>query len=182
MNEFVMFVGPMFGGKTSKLLSAIDRYRHQGKDICVFKPMVDERYSKNEIVTHWGGRSLANRVSSGDELYSQVPNEPCVIAVDEAFMVPGVGNILKELFLKGNTILVSSLQLSSDGEPYEEIQIMMPYATKIEVCPAVCTQCDRDAHYTMKVGGRSDHRIEIGGLGMYQPRCFNHFIDEVIGS
>ena len=51
MNEFVMFVGPMFGGKTTKLLSAIDRYKHQGRDIYVYKPIVDERYSKEEIVT-----------------------------------------------------------------------------------------------------------------------------------
>ena len=55
-NEFVMFVGPMFGGKTTKLLSALDRYKYQGREIHAFKPDVDERYSKEEIVTHWGGK------------------------------------------------------------------------------------------------------------------------------
>ena len=41
-NEFVMFVGPMFGGKTTKLLSAIDRYKYQGRKILAFKPNVDD--------------------------------------------------------------------------------------------------------------------------------------------
>ena len=182
-NEFVMFVGPMFGGKTTKLLSAIDRYRYQGRDIHVFKPIVDERYSKEEIVTHWGTKIPATRITSPvdsthpvfEPFYNLEGKESCVIAIDEAFMLEGIGDVLVRLFQRGHTILVSSLQLSSDFTPYEELQIMMPYATKIEVCPAVCSTCGADAHYTKKVGGRSDHAIEVGGAEMYQPRCFKHF-------
>jgi thymidine kinase len=178
-NDFIMFVGPMFGGKTTKLLSAIDRYKYQGRKIFAFKPKVDERYSKEEIVTHWGHKLDASRISSGQAISAKVTElygtAPCVVAVDEAFMIPGSGTHLVDLFKHGHTILVSSLQLSSDFTPYEEMQIMMPFATKIEVCPAVCNQCGADAHYTQKIGGRSDHQIEVGGAEMYQPRCFLHF-------
>jgi len=179
-NEFVMFMGPMFGGKTTKLLSAIDRYKYQGRDIHVFKPVVDERYSKEEVVTHWGAKIPATRINSEnmhDSFQSlfQAENKT-VIAVDEAFMIDGIGEMLVDLFKRGHTVLVSSLQLSSDFTPYKEIQIMMPYATKVEVCPAVCSTCGSDAHYTKKVGGRSDHQIEVGGSEMYQPKCFLHFL------
>lgn len=178
-NEFVMFVGPMFGGKTTKLLSAIDRYKYQGKDIHVFKPIVDERYSKEEVVTHWGAKIPATRINSENMHDSFQPifhsDQKVVVAVDEAFMIEGVGKVLVDLFQRGHTILVSSLQLSSDFTPYKEIQAMMPYATKVEVCPAVCSTCGADAHYTKKIGGRIDHQIEVGGTEMYQPRCFSHF-------
>ena len=179
-NEFVMFVGPMFGGKTTKLLSAIDRYKYQGRKILAFKPDVDERYSKEEIVTHWGHKLDAARISSGVAISRKVTESfgyvgGCVVAVDEAFMIPGCGDHLVSLFRKGHTILVSSLQLSSDFTSYEELQKMMPFATKIEVCPAVCSTCGADAHYTQKIGGRSDHKIEVGGAEMYQPKCFLHF-------
>ena len=180
-NEFIMFVGPMFGGKTTKLLSAIDRYRYQGREIHVFKPIVDERYSKEEVVTHWGAKVPATRITSPvnschpalEPFYHL--RESCVLAVDEAFMLEGVGKVLVDLFRKGHTVLVSSLQLSSDFTPYKEIQDMLPYATKVEVCPAVCSTCGADAHYTKKVGGRSDHAIEVGGAEMYQPRCWEEF-------
>ena len=99
-NEFVMFVGPMFGGKTTKLLSAIDRYKYQGRDIHVFKPIVDERYSKEEVVTHWGAKIPANRIASPVssvhpffEPFYHIENK-CVIAVDEAFMLEGIGKVL----------------------------------------------------------------------------------------
>ena len=184
-NEFVVFVGPMFGGKTTKLLSAIDRYKYQGRDIHVFKPMVDERYSTSDVVTHWGAKIPATRINSesmNDALqpffYRASGKDRVVIAVDEAFMIDGIGDILVRLFKCGHTILVSSLQLSSDFTPYNELAAILPYATKVEVCPAVCSVCGADAHYTEKIGGRSDHGIEVGGAEMYQPRCFNHFLRE----
>jgi len=179
-NEFIMFVGPMFGGKTTKLLSAIDRYKYQHREILVFKPRVDERYSKEEIVSHWGHKLNAIRIDSGkniDNMLLRKEYPDTVIAVDEAFMIPGIADALIALFQEGYTILVSSLQLSSDATPCMEIMHMMPWATKIEVCPAVCPITGEDAYYTKKIGGRSDHQIEIGGSEMYQPRTHSEFFE-----
>ena len=50
---------------------------------------------------------------------------------------------------------------------------MLPWATKVEVCPAVCTICGADAFYTYKKGG-SDDDVEIGGKELYEPRCAIH--------
>lgn len=180
-NEFIVFVGPMFGGKTTKLLSAVDRYHYQKRSIFAFKPRIDQRYEKEKITTHWGGKLEAQLVHNADDIWQffQVndiapPDHP-VIAVDEAFMLSGAGSVLPELFKWGATVIASTLQLSSDGTPFPEVSGFMPYATKVEVCPAVCTICGADAHYTEKVGGRPDHGIEVGGAEMYQPRCFEHF-------
>ena len=180
-HEFVVFVGPMFGGKTTKLLSAVDRYHYQKRDIFAFKPRIDQRYAKEKIVTHWGGELKAHLVSDANEILSFLSDadvdfsQQPVIAVDEAFMLKGAGFILPALFKKGATVIASKLQISSDGTAYPEVTGFMPYATKVEVCPAVCTICGNDAHYTEKVGGRVDHGIEVGGAEMYQPRCFKHF-------
>ena len=90
-------------------------------------------------------------------------------------MIEGVGEVLVDLFRQGHTILVSSLQISSDWTAYKELAYMFPYATKIEVCPAVCAVCNADAYYTKKIGGRSDHAIEVGGADIYSPVCLAHF-------
>ena len=180
-NEFIIFVGPMFGGKTTKLLSAVDRYKYQKRDIFAFKPQVDQRYAKEKIVTHWGGKLRADLVSDATEILESLAlngiglqGQP-VIAVDEAFMLKDAGTVLPKLFKDGATVIASTLQISSDGTAYPEVAGFMPYATKVEVCPAVCTICGADAHYTEKIGGRVDHGIEVGGAEMYQPRCFEHF-------
>jgi thymidine kinase len=143
--------------------------------------MVDQRYAKEKIVTHWGGKLKAHLIFDANGIWEFLvsvgtsPRDRPVIAVDEAFMLKDAGIVLPELFKQGATIIASTLQISSDGTAYPEVTGFMPYATKVEVCPAVCTICGGDAHYTEKVGGRSDHGIEVGGAEMYKPRCFKHF-------
>ncbi|NDE16675.1 hypothetical protein EBZ80_17260 [bacterium] len=66
--KFVVFCGPMFSGKSSRLLAALDRYRYQHKRIVVFKPLMDDRYSVGEVVTHSGLKTPA--VSVGASLRS----------------------------------------------------------------------------------------------------------------
>jgi thymidine kinase len=174
--EFIIFTGPMFGSKSTRLLAALDRYAYQNKDILAFKPVMDNRYSGIEICTHSGGRFPAQGVSSGADITDFLSNARLsydVIAVDEAFMIDGIAKVLLKLFREGKTILVSSLQLSASGNVFEEVRDMMPWATRIEVCPAVCPITGRDAYYThRKIPGLTE--IAIGGSDMYEPRCWEY--------
>ena len=172
-HEFRMYVGPMFGGKTTRMLSQLERYEYQGIDTIVFKPQIDGRFGV-DVVTHTGQARECLLVNSGFQIEQMVSatlgSDPCVIAVDEAFMIHGSGDALVNLFRRGHSILVASLQLSSDGTPYEEVQKLFPYATYVAVCPAVDPISKQDAFYTEKYGGRKDHGIEVCGAEMYRPR------------
>ena len=178
-HEFRMYVGPMFGGKTTRMLSQIERYSYMGEEALLFKPKVDERYETDSICSHTGVKQEAIRVEHGDDIQRIVSaiygGTPSVIAIDEAFMIPGSGNAAIQLFTRGHTVLVASLQLSSDGSAYEETQEMFPYATYVAVCPAVDPISKQDAYYTEKYGGRKDHAIEVGGAEMYRPRDWEGF-------
>jgi len=174
--EFIIFVGPMFGSKTTKLLAAVDRFRYQDRSIVAFKPSLDERYSSQEICTHNGGKMIANAVKTGEDIIRTIElNDDCVdvVAVDEAFMIEGVSDALLSLFRMGKTIVVSSLQLSATGNVFTEIRDMMPWATKIEICPAVCTITGLDAFYTHRKFNDMKE-ITIGGSDLYEPRCWFH--------
>lgn len=168
--EFVMFVGPMFSSKTSRLLTSLDRCKYQNKKIVAFKPKIDGRYSQSDIVTHGGISWPATNVSSGQEILS-FSDKADVIGVDEAFMIDGCAEALLKLFKMGKTVYVSSVQLSATGQPFDEIKDMMPWATKISVCPSVCPITQRDAFYTVrKIEGLDE--ISVGGADHYEPRCW----------
>ena len=165
-NEFVIFTGPMFGGKTTRLLSAIERYRLKQRKVFTFKPLRDTRYEINSVP-----------IVAAEEMYLHLEKRQAssgVIALDEAFMVEGAADVLIDLYKTGFTILISSLQLSSDLKPFEEVSKMLPWATRIEVCPAVCTVCGDDAYYTYKKDGNFTGEIEVGGIDKYEPRCSIH--------
>lgn len=176
--EFIVYCGPMFSSKTSRLLATLEKYKYQHKKIVVFKPSIDDRYSVGEVVTHGGWKVTAVCVKTGAEILEHLTNleeEPQIVAVDEAFMIPGAADALIWLYQYGFTIVVSSLEMSATGKPFHEMEMMFPWATQIEKCSAVCTVCGRDAHYTHKkqVGGEE---IEVGGSELYEPRCYSHHL------
>jgi thymidine kinase len=86
-------------------------------------------------------------------------------------MIPGCADALIQLFRQGKSIYISSIQLSSNAEPFEEMTKMFPWATKIEICPAVCPITGKDAYYTI-AKTEVDH-IQVGGSEIYEPRCFH---------
>lgn len=176
--QFIIFCGPMFGSKTTSLLATVERYKFQNKRVIAFKPQFDVRYSETEIVSHLGWKIKAHTIKEGKDIIkhlSDVEQAFDVVAVDETFMIPGIAEILIWLFRHGTSVVVSTLDLSSSGKPFKEIEKMFPYATKIKKCPAVCTVCGADAYYTHRKTDNPDE-IAIGGHESYEPRCFNHHI------
>ena len=91
---------------------------------------------------------FAEQVESGDDivrLISESHKSVDSIAVDELFMIPGSGNALIEIFKSGISVYTSSLQLSSIPKSYSEVDMILPWATEVHVCPAVCVTCGADA-------------------------------------
>ena len=178
-SKFVVYCGPMFSSKTTRLLSELDRFRIRKKDFLCFKPRIDDRYSGGEIVTHSGMKIPAQLVEEGSEILYHIVNykgeERPIIAVDEAFMIPGVADALITLHQQGFTILVSTIDLSASCLPFDEVTKILPYATVIHKCTAVCTECGEDASYTYRKFDNTDvGEISVGGFDKYEPRCQMH--------
>ena len=173
-----MYVGPMFGGKTTRMLSQIERYSYMGKNTLIFKPAFDSRYDKASIVTHSGITRPAILIDDAAELEVIVENaldgEVGVIAVDEAFMIEGSCAALVKLFKRGINIVVASIDLSASCTPFAEVAAMLPFATKVIKCTAVCTTCGDDAPYTHRKFQNKNDEIVVGGSELYEPSCFEH--------
>ena len=170
--KFVIYTGPMFGGKTTRMLSQLERAKYQRKSIILFKPKRDDRYSSDRVHTHSCASWPAVEIEKGSDIFSMI-DECEVIAVDEAFMIDGIADALIRAFKLGKSIYVSSIQLSSSLEPFDEIMRMMPWATQVEVCPAVCTKSGNDAYYTIAKREKKE-QIEVGGEETYEPRSWKH--------
>jgi thymidine kinase len=181
MTEFVLYTGPMFSSKTTRLLSRIDRCKYQKKTVVSFKPKKDNRYTvDDQIVTHNDLHMQCYTVEDGKAILETVSSSASTVdsvAIDEIFMIPGASDACIELFRKGYDVYVSSIELSFSGQPFEEVLKIMPYCTQIIKCSAVCAVCQKDARYTYKkvdneISGKDE--IQVGGEEIYEPRCQMH--------
>lgn len=177
---FTIYTGPMFGSKTSRLLMELDRYKYQKKNVIVFKPKIDDRFGVSDIVTHSGWKHSAICVNEGADILQAIfeaTQTPDVVAVDEAFMISGVAETLIFLYRSGFNVIVSSIDIAANGKPFPEIVKLLPWATHIEKCTAVCTVCGGDAHFThKKQTGGDENIVEVGGEELYEPRCHSHHL------
>lgn len=181
--ELIFYCGPMFSGKTSALLLAVERFKYQGRHIYAFKPQIDDRYKVGSIVSHMGWEIPAVQISTGSELIEalmvQMPDgvlkEKCVVVVDEIFMIPGIAEQLIWLYKNNVTIVASTLDLSYACVPFEEVSKLIPYATSIKKFASICSVCKMDAQYTWRKMPETDERvIVVGGAETYEPRCKLH--------
>jgi thymidine kinase len=172
---FKMYIGPMFGSKTTHLLADVDKLTRKGKIVKAFKPSKDTRYSESEILSHNGASCPATNITNGyDILNSVASNLVHVVAVDEAFMVKGCADALIKLYLESHiSIIVSSIQLDANLHPFHEIKEMLPWATSIKICEAICTECDNDAFFT-KANVQINKDPVLGGAETYSPKCLKH--------
>lgn len=179
--QLIAFVGPMFSAKTTGMLACLEKFKYQNRHIVAFKPKIDDRYSESKIVSHMGWELPATQISDGKciiiELLSYfsegvVPNN-VVVAVDELFMIPGISSELLWLYKNDITVVVSTLDLSYNCTPFDEVTRILPYATTVKKCVAVCSVCKADAHYTWRKPIDNDSEIVVGGVELYEPRCKN---------
>lgn len=172
-NEFVIYCGPMWSGKTTRLTAAVERHRIRQSSVLCFKPTIDGRYADAAIVTHSGSSMAAVAVSDGGQILGIVQRDsPEVVAVDEAFMIDGAADALIEIFKSGVSVYVSSIELSANLKPFGEVERMMPFATRVEKCTAVCIACGDDAALTHRRIPSLDE-ISVGGADTYEPMCWS---------
>ena len=171
----------MFGSKTTRLMAEIDRAIYKKRKVVAFKSKKDKRYTDDKISTHSGATYPAHCIDDANSIFDCLNesdfNSNTIVAVDEAFMINNIDSVLINLYRKGINIIVSTIQLDANEVPFNNIKNIMPWATKIAICPAVCTECDQDAYFTEAMFDINNASAEekVGSHGMYEPRCAKHY-------
>ena len=111
--------GPMFSGKSEELIRRLRRARIARKRVQVFKPVIDDRYSEYEIVSHSDTRIEAEVVNNAKEILIKLDWRTEVVGIDEAnFMGPDLVEIAQQLADTGKKVLVAGLETAAQDSPY----------------------------------------------------------------
>ena len=67
--------GPMFSGKSEEMIRRLRRAEIAGQRVVIFKPRIDDRYSRDHITSHSAMQIEAECVSSSRELLERVKDD-----------------------------------------------------------------------------------------------------------
>ena len=166
--------GSMFSGKTEELIRRVRRAQIARQKIELFKPEIDTRYSKHEIVSHDDQKLPSRVVKDADEMIP-LSLEAQVVAIDEAqFYKKNLVNVCKTLANMGKRVIVAGLDTDYRGEPFYPIPELLAIAEYITKTHAICVICGNPANFTQRTT-KSKDQVLIGASNIYEARCRNCF-------
>ena len=163
--------GPMFSGKSEELMRRLRRARIARKRVQVFKPVIDDRYSHDEIVSHGDVRMPSETVENAGGILSKLDWRTEVVGIDEAnFLGDGLVDVANQLADSGKQVIVAGLDTDYLGRPFPPIPELLALAESITKTLAICVRCGNPAKHTQRLV-ESEDLIVVGASGMYEARC-----------
>ena len=78
-----VITGSMFSGKSEELIRRLRRAQIARQKVQTFKPLMDDRFSEDHIVSHSDMRIASENVKDSTELLARVNADTEVVGIDE---------------------------------------------------------------------------------------------------
>jgi len=170
-----VITGSMFSGKSEELIRRLRRAQIARQQVQIFKPIVDNRFSDDHIVSHSDMRIASQSVPSSEAIVGFVREDTEVVGIDEGqFFDAGLPAACNRLADRGKRVIVAGLDQDYLGRPFEPMPQLLAIAEYITKTLAICVVCGDPANHTQRLVASSD-RVLVGATGLYEARCRHCF-------
>jgi thymidine kinase len=172
-----VITGPMYCGKSEELIRRLRRVKIAKQNVKVFKPVLDNRYSKKDVVSHSGDSIEAVPVDHPEEILDRINEDVDVVGIDEAqFFHKDLVEICENLADKGIRVILAGLDRDFRSEPFGPMPELMARAEYVDKLHAICIQCGEPASRTQRLidgepAAADDPVILVGASEVYEARC-----------
>lgn len=172
-----MIAGPMFAGKSEELLRRINRLVYAKKKFLVFKPVIDDRYSMTEVVSHNKKKYEAIPIQKGSDILKYWKKGIEAVFIDEVqFFDDSVIETIDYLADNGVRVICAGLDCDFKYDPFPISAKLLAKAEFVTKLTAICTVCGKVATRTQRlIGGEpasiNDPVVLVGASESYEARC-----------
>ena len=165
-----VIVGSMFSGKTEELIRRLKRAKFARQNVEIFKPIIDIRYSSEEVVSHDANAILSTPVDSAGNILLLTGNVD-VVGIDEAqFFDNGLVEVCNTLANNGIRVIVAGLDMDYRGKPFGPIPDLLATAEYVTKVHAICMRCGNLANHSFRKSS-SEKLVLLGEKDEYEPLC-----------
>jgi len=177
MGYLELIFGPMFSGKTSKLIEEYnDHMRMYNKtNILAVNYDKDIRYGFNKIITHDGLEIDCISINELSELsISLISNKNLLSAkyifINEAQFFKNLKTwVLFMIETQNKHIILCGLDCDYKREKFGEFLDLVPHADKITKLYGTCNKCTNKSIYTHRISNETEQHVI--GVDNYIPLC-----------
>lgn len=173
-----LIIGPMFSGKSTRIIEIGNRYESIGKDVLNITHIIDNRYGDGVISSHNKIQKKAICIEHLMDLISndKYKNSEIILIEEGQFFVDLFDFIKRSVDLDRKHVIVSGLNGDYKREKFGSILDLIPMAENVEMLTAFCKKCNNGtlAHFTKRIIN-SDNQTLVGSDNLYIPVCRYHY-------
>jgi thymidine kinase len=166
--------GTMFAGKTDGLMADLRKHVIAGRKVILFKPILDDRYAEEEVVTHDGRTMPAVPIKHIGDIFKHIDNSVDVIGIDEVqfFNIDETIELVERLLWINITVITAGLDMDYKGRPFGAVPYLMAMADGgVIKHEAVCTDCGGDSQFEYRKDRDDSNLVKLGGKDEYDSLC-----------
>jgi thymidine kinase len=174
--KLTVVAGPMFSGKTGKLVAMVEVFTRMGHKVLTVKPKIDNRYGgKSEIHSHDNKASDAIVVDgeTPDRILEKILSSGAdkVIFDEVQFFDKGkIKGIIAKLKKQGIHVIAAGLLYDYARRPFGATPDLIGLADEYLELKSVCQKCGGLAIHTERVEGGKG-QVVVGASDKYIASC-----------
>ena len=182
MGYLKLILGPMFSGKSTKLIELIRKYKVINYKIMIIKNGIDNRYSDEaEIVSHNKDSEPCLSLTSLYDVYGNNDthvqyHESKVIFIEEGQFFNDLFDFVQKSLMDDKIVFVVGLNGDSNQRNFGDIHRLLPLCDDIELLKACCKICmdETPALFSKRII-QTNEQVHVGAADEYIPVCRKHF-------
>jgi thymidine kinase len=168
-----LYLGCMYAGKTSKLISIYEKNQAAGISTCVINYIEDKRYHDNKMSTH--DRKMISCLPV-KKVYDVFETDTTLLDSTDAFII-NEGQFFSDLYdvvkllvnVHHKKVYVCGLDGDYKMKKFGQMLDLIPIADHVEKLHAVCTLCKAPASFTKRLTNETAQKVI--GSDNYIPVC-----------
>ena len=163
--------GPMFGRKTTTLISRLKTAQKEGHKVMAFKHANDTRCTESALCTHDRLSWACGIANTAAELDRQLRPDTKMVGVDEVqFFDQDIVEYAERWAIAGRRVVLAGLDQDYRGEPFGPMPSLLLCADVVTKLSAVCVACGDPAIRTYRITKTPDV-VLVGASETYEARC-----------
>jgi thymidine kinase len=168
--------GCMFSGKTEELIRRLNRTLIAKQKVEIFKPVTDQRYHREQIVSHNENAIRSTPVNFASDILL-LAGDCDVVGIDEAqFFDDAIVDVCNQLANAGKRVIVAGLDMDFEGKPFGPMPNLLAVAEFVTKVHAICAQTGELASFSYRLTD-NEQQVMLGEKDKYEARSRRAFVD-----
>ena len=174
-----LIIGPMYAGKSTELIRAINRFKCLKKNIIIINHILNNRYGSSGLTTH-NKETIENcyRLENLNDLDETILNKCDVIIIEELqFFNDAFNKVVNWVDKNHKIVIAAGLDGDFQRNSFGDVLRLIPYADKVYKLSALCKKCGdgTSAHFSKRITSDNSTTL-VGSDDIYEAVCRKHYL------